>query len=80
MYMSPQNCTLTISPRSPVASRSLRARVRWLSVRIADLMLLWMERADQRRQLARLDSHLLKDIGVTRPEAAREASKPFWRP
>lgn len=32
-----------------------------------------------RRQLASLDSHLLKDIGVTRAEALEEARKPFWR-
>jgi uncharacterized protein YjiS (DUF1127 family) len=26
------------------------------------------------------DFHLLKDIGVSREEAFREADKPFWRP
>lgn len=38
----------------------------------------WLARARQRRDLAALDAHLLKDVGVTPGEAAREAAKPFW--
>jgi uncharacterized protein YjiS (DUF1127 family) len=33
----------------------------------------------QRHDLRELDDHLLRDIGVTREQARREASKPFWR-
>ena len=32
----------------------------------------------QRRSLAHLDDHLLRDIGVTPQEAAREAARPIW--
>lgn len=32
----------------------------------------------QRRHLARLDDAALNDIGVSRDEAEREASRPFW--
>lgn len=32
----------------------------------------------ERRALARLDSHALKDIGLTRDEALHEARRPFW--
>ena len=39
----------------------------------------WIERAGQRRSLAALDDHTLRDIGITRVEAMREAEKPFWR-
>jgi uncharacterized protein YjiS (DUF1127 family) len=39
----------------------------------------WIERARQRQALAALDDHTLRDIGVTRAEAARESGKPFWR-
>ena len=39
----------------------------------------WIERARQRRALAGLDDQMLRDIGITRVEAAREAEKPFWR-
>jgi uncharacterized protein YjiS (DUF1127 family) len=44
----------------------------------------WIARSRQRRALReiaqRTDDHLLKDIGVSREEAFREADKPFWRP
>jgi uncharacterized protein YjiS (DUF1127 family) len=32
-----------------------------------------------RQRITRLDSHLLKDIGVSFAEADAEANKPFWR-
>ena len=38
----------------------------------------WAERARQRRQLLSLESRMLKDIGITRADALREAAKPFW--
>jgi uncharacterized protein YjiS (DUF1127 family) len=41
----------------------------------------WIDRSRQRRQLgelAELNDYLLKDIGVSREEAMREAEKPFW--
>lgn len=41
-------------------------------------VLRWFARSRQRRDLAELDAHLLKDIGLTPGEAAREARKPFW--
>ncbi len=40
----------------------------------------WRKRASQRRQLASLEDRLLKDMGISRADAEREASKPFWRP
>ena len=39
----------------------------------------WIERTRQRDALAALDDHSLRDIGITRAEAEREARKPFWR-
>jgi uncharacterized protein YjiS (DUF1127 family) len=36
------------------------------------------ERSAQRRALAELDSHRLRDIGLTREEAQAEVGKPFW--
>ena len=32
----------------------------------------------QRLDLARLNAHLLRDIGVAPDDAAREAARPFW--
>jgi len=40
---------------------------------------IWIARSRQRKQLARLDDHLLKDIGYTRAQAQKEISKPFWK-
>ena len=41
----------------------------------------WMLRAAERRALRELaqSGHLLNDIGLSREQALREASKPFWR-
>jgi len=43
-----------------------------------DLIMTWIERAQQRRALARLDDRLLADIGLCRTQAERESSKPGW--
>jgi uncharacterized protein YjiS (DUF1127 family) len=39
----------------------------------------WIERTRQRRALAGLDDQMLRDIGITRVDAACECDKPFWR-
>jgi uncharacterized protein YjiS (DUF1127 family) len=39
----------------------------------------WISRSRQRRALAQLDAHLLRDIGVTKYDAAHEAGTPFWK-
>jgi len=44
-----------------------------------DQIRLCMERRRQRRQLLRLDAHMLKDIGISRADAVTEAAKPCWR-
>jgi uncharacterized protein YjiS (DUF1127 family) len=38
-----------------------------------------IERSRQRRALASLGDHALRDIGITRADAMREAGKPFWK-
>jgi uncharacterized protein YjiS (DUF1127 family) len=43
------------------------------------LIALWIGRARQRQALAKLDDHQLRDLGITRLDAARECEKPFWR-
>jgi uncharacterized protein YjiS (DUF1127 family) len=37
-----------------------------------------MSRRRQRQQLRQLDDHQLRDIGLTREQAEREADRPFW--
>ncbi|MGH7002643.1 MAG: DUF1127 domain-containing protein [Alphaproteobacteria bacterium] len=37
------------------------------------------QRAEQRRALAELDEHGLRDVGITSGEARAECAKPWWR-
>jgi uncharacterized protein YjiS (DUF1127 family) len=39
----------------------------------------WAERRRQRRALLGLGDEMLKDIGLSRADVAREGEKPFWR-
>jgi uncharacterized protein YjiS (DUF1127 family) len=57
---------ITPSPRRPWA-------------RFCALLKTWAGRARQRRDLAELDSRLLRDVDISRDEAVQESSKPFWR-
>ena len=38
----------------------------------------WHRLARQRRALAQLSDQILKDIGLSRVDALREAARPFW--
>ena len=74
----------TIQARTAWAAR--RGLVRQARVwsraigRAVDLLLIWQQRARDRRQLESLSDHMLRDIGLTRADVYAEASKPFWRP
>ena len=48
--------------------------------RLTRTLLTWQTRATERNHLASLDNRLLADMGMTRADAAFEATKPFWRP
>lgn len=77
--------TATQAPAS-IATRTLDGDVPPLAPYVAgrlaralDTVLLWHERARQRRQLLQLEDVMLRDIGVGRSDVMGEASKPFWR-
>lgn len=53
--------------------------VRWVVTRAIGLILTWQQRARERRHLASMDDHGLKDIGLTKVDVLREADKPFWQ-
>jgi len=38
----------------------------------------WIDQSRQRQALKDLDDHLLKDIGISRATAMKEAVKSFW--
>jgi uncharacterized protein YjiS (DUF1127 family) len=46
---------------------------------VAQVVLNWETRRQTRRDLARLDPHLLTDIGLTPRLEDCECQKPFWR-
>ncbi|MDX1667938.1 MAG: DUF1127 domain-containing protein [Limnobacter sp.] len=57
----------------------LSGRIDFFSlVRVPRLLAHWKRNFRTRQQLAELEDHLLLDIGVTRAEALREASKAFY--
>lgn len=60
--------------RIGIARRLLR-----LPVVLLELMLVWQERAEQRGRLRGMSDQMLKDIGISRADADREGSIPFWR-
>jgi len=39
----------------------------------------WQKRSKGRNELARMNSRLLQDIGLTRAEVQTEINKPFWK-
>ena len=63
-----------LSTRSTLPAPSL------IAVKLAWAYVLWSQRRESRKHLARLDDHLLRDIGLSRKEADLEMRKPFWRP
>ena len=78
---SPQGLTLPREPAGMLALRQQSASSSSIDAWLRTLGL-WIDRSRQRRQLgelAELNDYLLKDIGVSREEALREAEKPFWR-
>jgi uncharacterized protein YjiS (DUF1127 family) len=52
---------------------------RHLLSQLAHALETWLLRRDRRRELGSLDDEQLKDIGISRADAVREARKPFWR-
>ena len=70
LMLPPQRYS-TWAPTRPATSNPFAA--------VFSLLARWIERARQRQALAGLDDQMLRDIGITRVEAARECDKPFWR-
>ncbi|MGI9378143.1 MAG: DUF1127 domain-containing protein [Methyloligellaceae bacterium] len=71
--------------RNTIASASQSAPIRQtvknprhLKIAIPCLFEQWYERWRQRADLKQLNYHMLRDIGITREQAQRESSKPFW--
>ena len=63
----------------PLSRPAERPHVSRLVAALAVTLAAWENRRRSRTALARLDTHLLRDIGLAPARAAEEASKPFWR-
>ncbi len=62
-----------------IAPRYHRHPWPWVTVSPIRLAIIWYDRWLARQDLAELDDHLLRDIGIDRETIRREAAKPFWR-
>jgi uncharacterized protein YjiS (DUF1127 family) len=71
--------SMTLTRASGSASRRGVASLDGLAARLYATLAAWHERRRQRRALLGLGDDLLKDIGVSRADAWREGTKPFWR-
>ncbi len=64
--------------QSAVTNRRIRHRRDSLAALFATVLAFARRRRD-RNCLARLDPHLLRDIGLDADTIAQECAKPFWR-
>ena len=71
-------CGTTETQAAPATGSWPVTIARW-SGKAFCMVMQWHGRTVQRRQLSELNERLLNDIGVTRIDACRESSKPFWR-
>jgi uncharacterized protein YjiS (DUF1127 family) len=69
--MSARAVTRALPTELPPLSRLL--------VSVALRLAAWETRRRGRHALARLDDHLLRDIGLSPDHALTECAKPFWR-
>lgn len=64
---------------APRKSKTLRASLQPYSLRgMIKRISLFRARAQQRRQLARLDARQLRDMGISPEQAFKESQKAFW--
>ena len=66
-------------PQSHIQTLPLRAP-RGIVARTLTALTAALTRRRDRQRLARLDSHLLRDIGMDAQDARQECAKPFWQP
>jgi uncharacterized protein YjiS (DUF1127 family) len=79
--ITPANTTPEIAGATPM--RVLTVSQSWLALvsvaRLVEMLMDWRDRARQRRQLAAMDHHMLRDIGLSLADVEQETQKPFWR-
>jgi uncharacterized protein YjiS (DUF1127 family) len=68
----------TIDPPRNAIAFQLGRRLQAIAIVACVRVLRWHELSRQRRALLALNERMLKDIGISRGEAEREARRPFW--
>lgn len=61
------------------ASGHAGMRTGWSFAVVRQTLSEWRRRARARRALGKLDRHMLRDIGLSEVEAARECTRRFWQ-
>jgi uncharacterized protein YjiS (DUF1127 family) len=64
-----------VTVRNRTAIDDLSDAAHWVMATLRE----WGRRSREREQVSHMDERMLKDIGITRAEALRLSSKPFWR-
>ncbi len=67
---TPALILLNDSPRLPL--------IAVLALRFAATVTKWERQRRSRVNLSKLDDRMLRDVGLTRHQANREANRPFW--
>jgi uncharacterized protein YjiS (DUF1127 family) len=68
----------TIDAARNAIAFQLARRLQAITIVACARVLRWHELSRQRRALLALNERMLKDIGISRGEAEREARRPFW--
>lgn len=61
------------------AANALWTVVRAVVVGLPDTLYTWQQRHRMRHELRHLDERMLRDMGISRYDAVREARRPFWK-
>ncbi len=61
------------------AARLLGHELGFLAIRALDAIASWHERLRERGALRAMDDRMLKDVGLSRADIARETQKTFWQ-
>ncbi len=72
-------CRVAVYEGRPETSSDRRNAGLHLFRRVMHIYRTWRERGRQRRDLARLNDRLLRDIGLTRADVEGEVMKRFWQ-
>ena len=72
--------TLAVSAAAHGQAGAEPIRLRDVALAVIDQLMVWQQRARERRQLQSMSDHMLRDLGLGRADVDAETAKPFWRP